>query len=127
MKNSQHKMNHKRNKLVRKNMRPPYTPDEEPHNIDNLKKHYHKPGLDPKKEKREENLSRELDSLSKNMKRKKAKCCKKKRSKRQNSNEVDYETEPEHIHFEGTRWMQVVCKQTIDRGKRLVNKVMKRR
>lgn len=116
MKNSQHKMNHKRNKLVRKNMRPPYNTGEEPHNIDNLKK-----------ENREKKLSQELDSLNRNMKRKKAKCCKKKRSKRQNSSEVDYKTEPEHIHLEGTRWMQVVRKQAIDRGKRLVNKVMKRR
>ncbi|MDX8430355.1 MAG: hypothetical protein SNF33_00895 [Candidatus Algichlamydia australiensis] len=127
MKNSPHKYNHKRNKLVRQNMKPPYTPDSEPHNLENIEKHYQKPSLDPKKAALEKHLSQEIDSMKKGMRRKKAKLFKKKRSKRQNSNEVEYETEPEHIHFEGTRWMEVVRKQTIDHGKRLVNKVMKKR
>ncbi|GAB5411280.1 MAG: hypothetical protein ChlgKO_03940 [Chlamydiales bacterium] len=127
MKNSPHKYNHKRNKLVRKNMKPPYTADAEQHNLENIEKNYQKPTLDPSKAKREEHLSQELNAMKKTMRRKKAKSFKKKRSKRQNSNEVDYQTEPEHIHSEGTRWMSVVRKQTIDRGKRIVNKVLKRK
>lgn len=127
MKNSPHKYNKQRNKLVRKNMKAPYTADAEQTNLENIEKNYQKPSLDPSKAKREEHLSQELNAMKKTMRRKKAKSFKKKRSKRQNSNEVDYETEPEHIHFEGSRWMDVVRKQTIDRGKRIVNRVLKRR
>ena len=127
MKNSPHKYNHKRNKLVRKNMKPPYTADSEQMNLENIEKNYQKPSLAPSKAKREEHLSQELNAMKKSMRRKKAKSFSKKRSKRQNSNEIDYETEPDHIHSEGSRWMSVVRKQTIDRGKRIVNKVLKRK
>lgn len=46
------------------------------------------------------------------------------RSKRTSPKEVDFETEPEHIHFEGIKWIQATQKQILDHTIRLSKKLV---
>ncbi len=50
-----------------------------------------------------------------------------KRSKMANPKEVTWETEPESLHQEGKRWMETSKKQSLDKGYRLRDKMIKRR
>ncbi|MCH9614174.1 MAG: hypothetical protein SP1CHLAM54_11900 [Chlamydiia bacterium] len=46
------------------------------------------------------------------------------RSKRTSTKEVTFETEPEHIHFEGLKWIQSTQKQILDHTIRFSKKLV---
>ena len=106
MKNSEHRWAHQRKKAIKEAEKAGYVTDPKQSNSEELHKHYHNPS-DVTKERV---------------------CSKKKRSKRQNPGiETAYETEPEHIHPEGERWMQTVKKQAMEKGTRLRDKLSRRK
>ncbi|MEX0961908.1 MAG: hypothetical protein WDZ28_03525 [Simkaniaceae bacterium] len=123
MKNSPHRRNQVRRKMVRKSQSLDYQKDSETFSLENLKKDFHNKNLDKEKLKKEEKLSQKLHSLEKNMQQKKAKG-KKKRSKRQQPGiEIDYATGPAGIHPEGKQWNEVVKIQSRDRSHKLQHKL----
>ena len=106
MKNSEHRRNHLKKKAIKEAERAGYLAEDKQTNEEELRKHYHNPTKDAK--------SRFLSG--------------KKRAKRQNTGvETGFKTEPDHIHFENERWTATVRKQTIERGKRLRDKLTRRK
>ncbi|GAB4184406.1 MAG: hypothetical protein Tsb0015_00260 [Simkaniaceae bacterium] len=118
MGNSPHKMNHKRNKNIRNISKDDYIPDDNHLKPKDYQDDEPPSDFDGQKRTRYTRSKSHLDSMKDGMQQKKSKFHSK-RAKFQNPDEVDYETEPESIHVEGAKWIQVVKMQAIDRAKKL--------
>ncbi len=122
MRNSPHNMQHKRRKNVRDIAKEDYIPDDNVPKPNNYTADAPPENLEGQKKKRYKRRKSQLNSLKEGMQEKKAKLHSK-RAKFQNPDEVDYETEPESVHVEGAKWKQVIRSQTLDRAKKLKNRL----
>lgn len=83
--------------------------------------------LAPQPKKRAKIDKQHMMSMEKSIKRKKAKLTGKKRSKRTDPQDAIVNSEPAHVHPEGTRWIKTLVKQNKVQSKKIVRKMTKRK